>query len=441
MKILKAFAQIGATVDNALGVIAPVGELSPLSRTFVREKTEHVHSEFPNETLISFSYRVDESAEQLNDEVAYQVLKAINWTYSKAKLGVFTEQKDSFQQAFIEAFGDTYDLIDSGRMIQFGNYYAPEYMEFSPFQQSGNTRWKVWFADDSFANQFDEFKILVITPLKPVDQFYDDYDTVKPLVDGISQTSIFDRIRAARSVYPETVMRSDVFTWQDRNDKTLTIDTDWVTIIYGAAGDNLDSVKEAIRDEILSDTTHTRDEWAEVFPDLFTSTEFIITPMWTDFAVPNKVRETGIYSGVVSVVKALLLSKATAKGVKYTDAHVERVLCIVPSQFRSLMLSVVGGPENRDGIDLFNERYPDYANFYTTHVDFGRMSEETRQFIMLLSEMLMHAEELTPNTGVPQGFNRTTRDGVVYLSKTFNKFLYLVATRYSVEAIDPVVEG
>jgi hypothetical protein len=97
------------------------------------------------------------------------------------------------------------------------------------------------------------------------------------------------------------------------------------------------------------------------------------------------------------------------------------------------MLAVVGGPENRDGIDQFIERYPDYINVPTTHVDFMQMKEETRQFCLILAEMLMHAEEMTRDSGVPTGFNRLIRDDVVYIAKSFNKFLYLVVTKYSVD--------
>lgn len=435
MNILKAFAQIGPLVDNTLGVIAPIGELSDWSKSFAREKTQHVHSEFPGETLISFSYRKNEVATQLDDATAYQVLKAVNWVYTQAKAGKFTDQKDSLQQAFIAAWGTSYDFIDSGRQIQFGAFFAPEYIEISPYQKSGTDTWKIWFADDSFANQFDEFAILVVSPVLPVDKFVDDYNDVDALIKAVDQTEVFSRINGARGVFPETVMRNDVFTWQDRNDKTLTIDTNWITIIYGAAGDNLDSVKEAIRNEILKNSTHTRDEWAEIFPDLFTSTEYIITPMWDDFGIPNEIRDTGYFSGITSTVKAMDLCGKTAKGVKYTQAHVNAKLCIVPSQFRSLMLGIVGGPENRDGIDMFNEEFPDYLNVPTTSVDFWRMSDDTREFIMMLAEMLMIAEEMTPNTGVPKNYNRLTRDGVVYVARSFNKFLYLVATKYSVDAL------
>jgi len=433
VNIFKAFAQIGSLVDNTLGVVSPIGELADRSKTAAREKTWHSFSDFGAETLVGFSYKVNDVPTVVTDAIAFQCLTAINWIYTQAKLGTFTEEKDSFTQAFITRFGTQFDLIDSGIQTAFGNYFCPEYINIAPLNQSATTSWRIWFADESFYNQYDEFTILPVPPVVALDSFFDDYDAVLTMVQAIQQSDIFNRMNIAKGVFPETVMRNDVFAWTDPTDKTKTIDTNWVTVIYGPAGDNLDAVKEAIRDYILDNSEHDRDDWATIFPDLFTSTEFIATPLYMNWAVPQEVRQTGIWAGIAGVQQSMKICHKTCKGVKYTDAHIDKVLNIVPSQFRSVMLAVVGGPENRNGIDQFIERYPDYINVPTTHVDFMQMKEETRQFCMMLAEMLMHAEEMTRDSGVPTGFNRLIRDDVVYIAKSFNKFLYLVVTKYSVD--------
>lgn len=438
MNIFKAFAHIGALSDNAPGVVAPVGELSKLSLTFVKENTLHVSADFPEETLVGFSYKEDDVVKPVPAQTAYESLKAVNWVYIQAKLGSFTEIKDVFQQKFITQFGDTFDFIDSGRMIQFQSYWAPEYIIIAPKDKSISESWRIWFADDSFFNEYDEFEIVPVVPLIPLDQFFNDYDTVKGLIDNLQQSDLFARIQTARGIYPETYQRSDVFTWQQADNHALKIDTDWVTLVYGAAGNNLDAVKEALRDYILApgNSTHTRDEWAEIFPDIFTSTEFIITPLWQLPAIPGGDRQTGTFSGITQHKIARALCYLTCKGVKYNNAHIDEVISSVPSQYRSLMLAVVGGPENREGIDVLNEVFPDFMNVPTTHIDFGMMSETTRVWInTILDPMLMHAEEMTVNSGVPAGFNRVIRDGVVYLAKSYKKFLYLVVTQYSVNKL------
>lgn len=435
MNIFKAFAQIGPLNDNTSGIVAPVGEISPLSRTFTRDKATFTFPEYNEQSIISFSYTVDGVHQLVDSATAKSCMAAVDWVYTNARLDVFSESKDSFQQAFIGSKGDTYDLINSGEMVPFGNHFAPAYIEIAPYQQSATISWKIWLSDEAFYNQYDEFTILPLTPIVGLDQFFGNYTQVKALIDSIQQTDTFNRLNALRGGYPATNERNDVYAWRDKNDHSLKIDTNWVSVIYGEAGDNLDASKEATVQYVLANSAHTRDEWAEIFPDLFTSTEFIITPMWDSMAVPKETRQNGIYSGILGVQEAMSLCHSACQGVKYTNVHIDNVLCAVPSQFRSLMLAIVGGPENRDNVNMFNMRYPDYINVPTTHVDFMQMTEETRGFVMMLAAMVMYAEAMTPTTGVPHGYNRIIRNGVVYVAASYKKFLYLVTTKYSVDKI------
>lgn len=433
MQIIKAFACIGALVDNTAATVAPVGELSDRSRTFTKEKTEHTHSDYPDITLVSFSAMNGTAAMSVTSAMAQSCLKAVAWIYSQAKLGNLGSDIASFQQKFIADQGSTFDLVGAGDMVQFGGkYYAPSWINIAPAGQSANANYRIWLSDTAFANQFDEYTIVIDPPVSDLNLFFNDTTTVKAALANLTLAGQIASLVKKRGVYSETTIRADVFTWVDRNDSASTLDVTWPTLVYGAAGDSLDVVKEEIREYILANSTHSREEWSKVFPDLFTSTEFIISPLWDKIAVPDRTQTTGVYSSIANLQDVLTLAKATAKGTGYTDAHVTAVVEVVPSVYNCLMLAIVGGPENRGGIDQFSERYADYLAIATTHVDFGKMATETRKFVVLLAQMLMEAETLTPNTGVPSGFNRVTRDGIVYLATSFEKFQYLVATKYSV---------
>lgn len=444
VNILKAFAEIGPLAINTPGVVAPIGELAPISRTFSREKSLNSFQQYVNTKLVTFSYKVDGVPATISAAIAQQVLNGVYWTHQQAQLGAFNETKDSFQQKFITQFGATFDLIDSGAMIASGNYWYPEYITFAPKGASTTISWRVWFADASFQNQYDEYEIDVVPPIINIDQFFNDAQTVKGIIDGIDIADIFKRCDDVKALAPETVIRLDKFDWVEKGQngaQDIRLPTPWATVIYGWAGDNLDARKEAIRDYILSHSEHTRDEWAEIFPDLFTSTEMIIIPRYDLFSIPNATRDLGIYSPTVDFVGAMNLAHKLCKGVKYTDAHIDSVISSTTSLYRSLALCVVGGPENRNGIDTFYEKYPDYINVPTTHVDFMRMNEATRKFVLLLTDMLQEAEAMTPNTGVPREYNRLTRDGVVYLATTYDNFLWLVVTKYSVDAANVVPDA
>lgn len=432
MKTFKAFAQIGPLSDNTVGVVAPIGEISTQALTYAREKTLHSKAEYPNHLLVGFSYRENDKVVPVGLTVTDACLETSAWTYERSQIGFFTANSAFYQQAFIQQFGGRFDLVATGPMVAYGSRYAPEWVEFSPYMQSSNTRWKIWFSNQAFLGQYDEYEIFVIPPLTEVNAFLEEYAQVNEYLSQVSMSDMVGRMNALRGDHPYSVLRSDQFDWVDSIDPLRKLPTHWMTIVYGIAGDNIDSVKEAIRQYILSRSTSDSTTWSATFPDLFTSTEFIITPLWTRVAVPNQVRESGVFQAISPIREVLALVKKTCKGAKYTNAHIDSVVCVIPSLHKSLQLAIVGGPENRGGLSKFEERYPDYINVPTTHVDFMRMGEETRQFVMMLAGLLSAAELASSQGPVPHGYNRVVRDGVVYLSRYFERFLYLAVVKSSV---------
>lgn len=433
MYTLKGFAHIGALVDNTLGTVAPVGELSPFSRSYARELTEHVSSDASNVRLITFTSTTDGKRTRPADTLANVILSILNWVYTEAKTGSFSQDNAKFEQIFLNRWGTQLALLESGAMVQDGTLWAPGFIdfEFTDTATYGENRIKVWFANQAFESQYDDYEIDVIPPLENLETFFGDYNAVKSALSKITLTSILEKIEAKANRYPYTAATSDSFDWVDRSNPALTLSTDWTTVIYGAAGNTVDNKKAAIIDFVLANSKRSRDEWAAIFPDIFTATEFIITPMWNDYSVPNKVLETGLYASAVRVTDASATAKKTSKGTGYTDTFIDSVLCIASTAYKCLTLAIVGGPNNRGGVNIFSDQFEDYMGLPTTHGEFGRMSPETREFVVMLMDMIKYAEVLTPSSTVPLGYTRMSRNGVYYLVRTLRKVQYLVVSKYS----------
>lgn len=429
---LKGFANIGALIDNTKQVVAPLGELAPIGWTYAREKTHHQAADYPGISFSSFTSTQDNVHVTPDETFVSGVLAIIAWVYQQANAGSFSQDAAAFQALFINRWGETVEFHNSGVMIKDGNIWGPEFFDISFTNANiGENRVKVWMASESFLNQFDDFEILVVPPLVPIDQFFGDYNAVKALVAAIKLPEVIARIEETKNGYPETLIRSDSFDWVDPNDRTKTISTDWTTVIYGAAGNNIDNIKTAIVDYILDNSSHTRDEWAVIFPDIFQATEFIITPMWNNYAIPNQVLVTGVYSSTVQTEEAIEKAIVTAKGTGYTEEFVKSVLSVVSSPYKGLQLLAVGGANNRDGINKFYDQWKDYISVPSTHTDFGRMSPDTRAFAVQLIEQLRYAEEMTPDTSVPLNYSRMQREGVWYIVRSFGKVQYLVVLKYT----------
>lgn len=432
MNILYGFAHIGHLVDNTPDVVGPVGELSSYSMTFARDKLIYTNVDQPNLNLVVFFYEGDDGVVTLTNSEQVKLIEVCDWVFKQARFGNFSESISEFQTKFITEFGGEVDIHESGAMINFGNNQnCPESITVSPPGLGETNRWVIWMSDDAFRNQCPTSHIEVVAPIPKLDDFFEDAATVHGKVVPPDIQGMNDTARILQGGYPYTDLRTWKFDWVDPNNENNRIPTFWLTIHWGDAGNNLDQAKEAIRNHILANSDRDREDWAQIFPDIFTSTEFMIIPHYDLIAVPSKTRQSAIYSPTTNYAKCLHDATRLIKGTGYNLSHIENVLETTSSLYRSLALTIVGGPENRDGINKFTLRYPDYINVATTHVDFGYMKEETREFIMILSELLSVSETATPSSSIPRKFNRIVREEQVYIGVNFEDFLYLVVPKYA----------
>ncbi len=439
MYTIKGFANIGALVDNTTTVVAPLGELAPIGMTYAREKTFFTHATKPATTLTVFSAKDDSGYRQPDATYTNPIIEVLDWVYATGNTGTFNSTITSFETAFVSQFGGTFALKRTGKMVRYGSTWCPESIEIEYLDSGEENTILVWFSSESFLAQYDEYEFEIIPPFDTLDAFFDTYVNVKTKIDLINTPATMERIELKANRYPYTRVRIDVFDWVNPSNPDVKIPTEWSVIMYGTAADNLDAVREIIVEYILANSTHTREEWAELFPDLFTSTEYIITPFWNNYAIPNRVLETGMYSPTINTLAASVLVKKTVQGPRYTEDWIDGHLDISATTYKSIAIGVVASPDNRDKIFSLAEKFEDYILISSVHPDFRRMTERTREFVLMLTELLKIAESTTPFSSVPIGYNRIRRNGVYYIVRSFERVQYLVVTKYSLE--DPTVTG
>lgn len=431
---LKAFGQIAALIDNTRTIVAPVGELSPMALTYAREKEYLNSAAAPGHTLVVFSSTQDGEVVQADPVLAARLLLINKWAYEQALGGSFNPSTESFRTKFIQQFGTQYALWSIGAMVEATpNVYLPGVINLRDIAND-ELQYTIWYATEIFEQQFDEYEIKVVPPIDELDAFFLGRTVVKSALAARTPDETMDFIQQAKEGYPETYLQAEMFEWFDPvnpTDKLLRIPTYWSVVIYGLAGRNVDAIKEAIREHILDNSEHTKEEWAAIFPEIFTSTEFIFVPMWKLYAIPNRELEAGMYSSVVNAFAAVEELKRLVRGEGYTDAFIEDKAEIFGAAHRAISVAVTGGPYNRDDITNFVQRYPDYINVDTTSVDFMRMSPETRRLVLTLGGMMVVAESMTPDSAVPIQYTRLVREGVLYVAATLDRFQLIVASKYS----------
>ena len=462
--LMKGFVAYGALASNVPNVVAPLGELSVYSATFAKDRL--LFGDATNtspDTSVNISVFTSKLADGTEVVVPAKFSETLvdlgQWAYTQAINGQFNSDPETFRQQILAEFdGLIYD-VTVGQMVQQGSVWMPQFVTFyiDRDQYSGYTwppgsegfnqpRMKLWFSDEAFKTQYDEFHLEFIAPLDNLDDFFLIADQVVERVALRTQTQLLERVQSLTDQKPYTLLKSVPFLYHDPLDESFTHSTNWVFLIWGAAGDNIDAIKEQLAEWILDNSTHTREEWVTIFPDIFTSTEFIITPMWNQHAVPNQTLQAGVYSPSVNVQRALTIARKTCTGTNYNNVHVDENLAVVSSMFKSISLLICGGPENRNGNARFECEYRDYMAVVTSSPDFSRMQPETQDWINKIYEMLIVAEEMTEFSDIPLGMTRLKRrtpanDEILYLVRSIRDVQYLMVAASTLNALFPEEDG
>lgn len=432
---LKGFYGYPSLVNNALDQVAKFGELSDNSKTYAKDKTFHASASTPNVTFTAFHSVKDNVV--VTPSVAYsdQILKLGKYLLEQAVTGSITSDAQVCRSLVLAEFSTVLKSFSTGAMLTNGTFYMPEYVVLELLGTGEVNRVQVWLADNSFAGQYDEYAIEVVNPIIPYDNFFKDPLEVAQLLAAYNLPEKLAEVQAVRAQYPYTYQLALMFEYQNPANTAFKVPAYWIPIIYGQAGNNNDLIKQAIVADILANSTHSRAEWEAILPDLFRTTEFIITPLWDQYSVPDRTYRAGMYSPTIDPRKNLALLRRTARGAAYTQAWVDAQYEYSFNLYKSLAFGVVGNPQNRAGVVRFSKQFADYMVVTNDSDDFDRISVVTQDWMVLFAKLVKAAEAMDKYSSVPTGVSRMTRDGVVYASGFYKNINYLVVTKSSVEEL------
>lgn len=436
MYALKGFIAHSLMAVNVPDEVSKIGELSPQSATYSREKGYYGNAVAPNQMLVSFLSEQDNVKAEASADAVEHVHTVIKFIYDKILTGVEIFA-DELLIALIEEFPAVAENFACGPIVSDSENrnYAPEWVSWtSKVPSIGANEIKMWLVDDAFATQYDEFEIIVVPPMTNLDDFFKTGAQVEALLKlrTISQTA--EKIQQAKGNKPETIVRIDQYDYVDPLNATHRVPSTWGILIYGAAGNNVDSIKDALVDYILANSTHTREQWTPILPDIFKRTEFILVPQWDQYALPNRETSAGIYSPFANLSGALAKIKSLV--TDYPESHINNHGTAFGHPYKSLSILAIGGPENRDDMFRLSDVVPDWIAVASTSIDFNRQTQDTQNWALLLDQLLQQAETATRFSTLPFAMTKTTRNGILYVVASYDNIHYLVAAKSS---IDPPV--
>lgn len=430
MYILKGFLSFPTLTNNTVGEVAPLGEISKDSLTYAKETGLYKTNTYPNVLLHAFESR-DEDNGVIEVPQTYRdtILHLGHWALHFAMSGRMSDSRARVAQEFENEFQGVIGNVVIGEMKTDGNIWLPEWISFN--SDEGNDYVRLWMADSSFSTQYDNFEYEFIPPINTIDDFFRPRDQIVGLLVENGFKRLTERIDEVRGQNPFTVIRTEEYPWVNPNQDSDELTTGWTVLIYGRAGNDPDQIRLALIEWILENTQYTRQEWLEIFPDIFTPTEFILTPLWHQFAIPNQTIQSGLNSPNISLRRAHQIASKLCLGIGYEAEDLWDNTVVASTPLRTLGFLATGSAANRNTISNLKDLYPDYIGLPLSSPDFGRLAIKTQEWAKMLIDLIQVAEKMTSFTIIPSGYARIVREDVVYAVKDFHGMQYLMVTRDS----------
>lgn len=425
MRLIQGFVTKDSFIINQDGQVNEFFELSPLSLTFSKERGEYQSITHAGDILHTFTARDTTTGIGFTlqpTEVAD--ILSITGTILAYCTG-HTFNSTEFINYVKTSFNGKISSFTHGALYEGNLYSIPDW---SAWTLMDGTEVRIWHHDEAFQNQYSFYEIVTVAPLDNIDQFFSRYSDVSAQINALSITAVMERIQTAKGVYPDTYTRILTFKFYNKNNTDQSVDTQWGVLVYGKNGDNIDSIKDAIVDFLLNNSTHTEAEWKVIFPEIFMRTEFSFFPRWDKVAIRNTAELGSIYSAVYNptdMIDHVVRNSPTAVTLTYVSDH----LSVMPFDYKSITCGVLCGSTNLAAIDDITEIFPDYIPVNTSALDFNRMSLKTREWVLKMVDLIRIAETVTEYSTVVNPMRRVTRNGQLFVCFVYDNVNFLVSAK------------
>lgn len=430
MYATKSFCGVMAFAHNQPGENSAIGELTTRAATFSRDLANYHHPTIDGYDLVNFYSRNDDVKEVMTPTSISQAIALVDLCVRTT----LSTSGEIFQDEILRALvqlAETINVVEvtTGPMVHDGDKWVPSWISWIDNSDARTNSHTVWLAVDDFLAQYPDYEIAVVSPVDNLDSFFDPGSMVETMIRAITPTQMMERDEVAQNGYPTSWRRSDAYEYQDPLNPSRKFDVYWHILGWGDAGNDPDLIREKMVEWILANSTHSRDDWAVIFPDIFKRTELVFTPVFDRYAAETRTFDYGIYSPIVNSGDTAVYA---AKGApEYPLAHVQANSQGFGFPYRSLFIACIGHIENRDGKFKLSDFFPDYINAPFSSTDAGRMSPETQGWVQKMLELVLLAESWTTATRMPRGIYRLTRNGKTYISATYNRVLMVVLVKSS----------
>lgn len=428
MKSIQGFVTKSSSVLNGVGQIADFFEISPIAQTYTRQKGEYQHLSYPGDVLHTFQ-SVDTATNLpyvLTEGQVAEILNVVELTAAYAASHFPPYDTQDFQAAVQAGMVGKVESLGLGPIKTGIDTSLPEWMSWTSLQFP-DVDIKIWIANSAFEDQYRGFEIVTVAPVNTLDSFFGNYGEMVNYLVPVTASVLLERVQMAKNGYPDTFSRFMTFDYVNPNNTAQKTPVNWAVLIYGKTGDNVDSIKDAIVDFVLANSTKSKAQWEVIFPDLFRRTEFLFLPRWDKIAIANLTSISALYSSMADPMESL--TYARTKWPSVSPAWVENNLKLIPFDYKCITLLSLTGENNIAAKGNLTTLFPDYLPIGTNSLDFNRMSVKTRNWVINMVELVKAAETVTDSSSIESPNRRVYRGGLLYVSRVYDDVNYMVAAR------------
>jgi hypothetical protein len=428
MKIINGFVTKSAFISNEPGVVSPFFELSPSALTFSKHRGEYQHPLHAGATLHTFVSKDAGTGEQftLDSEQVKLCLDITTAVVGYMSSIVGQVLRSHFMSFMVAGFHEKIIAFNYGEILTNGDR-LPDWISW---MQEGEEPYEVrlWLSNASFETQYSGYEIVIVPPIDNLNLFFGNYADMATQLNNISYSIMNDRMQEKTEGYPPTVRRLMTFRYLNRSNPSQGTDAHWGFLIYGPAGDNVDSLKDALIDYLLKNSTRAESQWMEIFPKIFERTEFMMFPRWDKLAILNLNPLASTYSSIYKPTEMIDYVIRNAP-VDYDEVFVKDNVSVIPFDYKAITCAVIPGDTNGDAVDELTDIFNDYIPVSTMDLDFNRMTIRTRDWAVLMVEAIKTSETATEFSTVLNPFRRVKRGNQIFISFLYDNVNYLVSVR------------
>lgn len=438
MKIIQGFVVIPTLADNAVGQIAQFGEFSEHAQTYTKDLRHLSNPDIYPHVEIATVKAINEQSQNITIpvKVSGYMLQVAHWLYTQFDNGSIPLPNS--KSVLENAVSSEFNFAKTVRIGEIMSTKQPskrliDYIRFDCVDGGDTHRVTLWFNDSRFRIQYNYYDIIVIPPVDDIDRLTQDLPSVAVAIQSTSIDSVVAKIGYhTRENKPTNIVPFNL-TYHDPTDSSnqSLLQTTWTLMLYGSMAEDTESMKSAIRD-YLSDNSNY-DKWHVVFPDLYSTNEFIIIPFWGARATIEDSFDVGLYRTLISnddlKVETSRVVPSSYKVGKNSSQYLSANTLVGSVFYRTMIFMSIGSPSNSNSINKLTDLFPDYMALSTESPDFSRMSIDTQDFVLKLNDCFNKARLYTPNEKFPDGFTRATKGSRVYIGFDCLGYTFYVLTR------------